>query len=122
MLHKILFVFVLLVPVFAHAEKAGDISTYLVGKWNVESIQDEGGTGFHPPRHPVEWEFTKDGKLIEELGASRAKIHWNYHVVGRDIKVQLGNMGFSWRIISMEPKVMLVKHQLGLFKVVRIKP
>jgi len=120
MLRKILFIFVFLLPVLAHAENTADISKYLVGKWKVEGIKDNGGTTFHPPKHPVKWEFTRDGKLIEELGTNGAKIYWNYHVEGRDIKVQLGTMAFSWRIIGMEKKVMLVKHQLGLFEVRRM--
>jgi hypothetical protein len=32
----------------------------------------------------------------------------------------LGRMRFSWRIISMKDKKMVIRHQLGLFKVERM--
>lgn len=120
MLHRFFIILALLLPVAAQAQKSSDVSKYLVGKWRVESVKKQGDKAFHPPRHPVKWQFTSDGTLIEELGANGAKIHWHYRVSGRDIKVQLNNMAFSWKVISMEPRLMLVRHQLGLFKVKRM--
>lgn len=120
MLHRMLCIFALLLPVIAQAQQTSDVSEYLVGKWQVESVKEHGDKAFHPPRHPVKWQFNRDGSMIEELGTSGAKIHWHYRVSGRVIKVQLRNMAFSWRILSMEPKLMLVRHQLGLFKVKRM--
>lgn len=117
---NILFIFVLLLPLLGYAAPAGAINHYLLGKWQVESVKEHGDKAYHPPDHPVKWEFTRDGNLIEELGKGGAKIHWHYHVVGRDIKVQLGHMQFSWRILSMKNKMMLIRHQLGLFKVKRM--
>lgn len=119
MVRKFLLIITLVVPALSLAAPAKDIGKYLVGKWEVEGIKETGSNSFHPPRHPVKWEFTAKGDLIEELGKNGAKIHWQYHVVGRDIKVQLGNMAFSWRILTMEDNMMLVRHQLGLFKVKR---
>jgi hypothetical protein len=120
MSRNILFIFVLLLPLLAYAAPAGAINHYLLGKWRVESIKEQGDSSYHPPHHPVKWEFTRNGDLIEELGKTGAKIHWHYRVVGRDIKVQLGRMRFSWRIISMKDKKMVIRHQLGLFKVERM--
>jgi len=120
MSRNILFLFVLLLPLLTYAAPAGAINHYLLGKWRVESIKEQGESGYHPPRHSIKWEFTRRGELIEELGKSGSKIHWRYHVIGRDILVQLGGMRFSWRILSMKGKKMLIRHQLGLFKVERM--
>ena len=120
MLRKILFICVFVLPVFVHAESSADISSYLVGKWKVESVKKVGSTEFKPPIHPMKWEFTHNGKLIEELGSNGAKVQWGYHVVGGEIKVRLGNISFSWKILSMQPNVMLIRHQLGILKVIRI--
>jgi len=120
MLRKILFILILLSPAMTQAKGHQDVAKYLLGKWQVEAIKSEGDKAFHPPRHPVKWQFTGKGILIEELGRNGAKINWHYRVVGRDIKVDLGRMAFRWRILGMEDKVMLVRHQLGLLKVKRI--
>ncbi len=120
MLHRVLCMFALLLPVAAYAQPDSDIGKYLMGKWNVESVKERGDKAFHPPRHPVKWQFNSDNTMIEELGKSNARIHWHYRLVGRDIIVQLKNMSFRWRILSMEPTMMLIRHQLGLFKVKRV--
>lgn len=117
MMRKILVLFVLLLPLAAHARQSKDIGKYLLGTWKVEGVKAHGSTEFRPPEHAIKWTFTRNGKLIEQLGKSGAKINWHYHVVGREIKVRVEHMAFTWRIIGMEGKVMLVKHQLGLLKV-----
>lgn len=117
MMRKILVLMILLLPLAAHARQSSGISKYLLGTWKVEGIKAKGSTEFHPPQHSIKWTFTANGKLIEELGKNGAKINWHYAVVGREIKVRVEHMAFTWRIIGMEDKVMLVRHQLGLFKV-----
>ena len=120
MLKKSLIIFVLFLPLLAHAQTTMDVSKYVVGKWKVEAVKKADSTVFKPPKHPMKWEFTANGKLIEELGTHGAKVEWHYHVVGHEIKVQLGNMAFSWKVLSMSPKDMLIEHQLGVLKVVRM--
>lgn len=120
MLRKVLCICLLFVPLFAHAATSAEISKYLIGKWQVESIKKENSTEYHPPKRPMKWEFTKNGILIEELGASGAKVKWHYHVDEDEIKTQLGSMAFSWKVLSMQPKLMLIKHQLGVLKVKRM--
>jgi hypothetical protein len=66
------------------------------------------------------WDFRQHGILVEELGKSGAKITWHYRVIGKDIKVSAPPMSFSWHILGMEDKVMLIRHQLGLLKVRRM--
>lgn len=117
MLRKFLVLFVLLLPLSAYAQQSSNIGKYLLGTWKVEGIKAKGSTKFRPPKHAMKWTFTRDGKLIEELGTNGAKINWRYRVVGHDIKVWIGHMAFNWKILGMEDKVMLVKHQLGLLKV-----
>jgi hypothetical protein len=120
MLRKILFIFVVMLPLLAQAQSSTEISKYLLGHWKVEAIKKEGSTVYTAPKHPTKWEFTSNGTLIEELGTQGAKVDWRYRVVGQDIKVQLGGMAFSWKVLSMEPKVMFIKHQLGILKVIRL--
>jgi hypothetical protein len=120
MIRKSLLILLLLMPVLAQAKKTEDISSYLLGSWQVEAVKEDNAAKFHPPHHAVNWEFNPNGELIETLGKNGAKIHWHYRVIGREIKVQTGNLAFRWRILSMEPKLMLIRHQLGLFKVKRL--
>lgn len=120
MLRKILFVFVLFLPLQSHAQSSTEISNYLLGRWKVEAVKKDGSTQFTAPKHPTKWEFTKNGTLVEELGTHGAKVDWRYRVVGQDINVQLGSIGFSWKVLRMEPKVMYIKHQLGILKVIRL--
>lgn len=120
MLRKILFILIVFVPLLAQAQNPSEVAKYVIGKWKVEGIKKADSTVFTPPKHPMKWEFDRNGVLIEELGSHGAKVEWRYHVVGLDINVQLSGMAFSWKVLSMEPKVMLIKHQLGVMKVVRM--
>lgn len=117
MLRKFLMLAVLLLPLNAYAKQSSEINRYLLGTWKVEAIKANGSTEFRPPRHPIKWTFTANGTLIEQLGKTGAKINWHYTVVGREIKVRVERMAFTWQIIGMDGKIMLVRHQLGLFKV-----
>lgn len=117
MLRKFLVLLILLMPLTAYAKQSGNIGKYLLGTWKVEGIKAKGSTTFRPLRHPRKWIFKRNGELVEELGANGTKVTWHYHVIGHDIQVQLGHMTFVWQVLGMEGKVMLVKHQLGLFKV-----
>lgn len=121
MLRRFLVVVVLLVPVYTQADNTVQLSEYVIGKWNVEGVKKDNSNVFQPPKHSMHWEFTRDGKLIEELGKSGAKVEWRYRIVGHNIKVQLGSMAFTWSVLGTEPNIMLVKHQIGTLKVIRIK-
>ncbi|MBI1424071.1 MAG: hypothetical protein GC149_11435 [Gammaproteobacteria bacterium] len=112
----------ILVPMGAQAKKSEDVDRYLVGAWQVDAIKERDATAYHAPHRPMKWVFTSKGELIETLGKSGAQVHWQYRVSGRDIKVQLGNMGFRWHIIAMQPQAMLIQHQRGLYKVSRLAP
>jgi len=120
MLQKLFCLVVLLVPIAVNAQSKPDIHQYLLGKWEVQSVKDQNDKTFHPPHHKLEWEFQKNGKLIESLGKKGAKIHWRYHLLGRDIIVQLNKMSFRWQILATEPGMMLLQHQLGLLRVRRM--
>ena len=123
MLRKILVIFIVFLPFLAHAQNTSEseVAKYVIGKWKIEGVKKADSTVFTPPKHPMKWEFNRDGILIEELGSHGAKVEWRYHVVGLDINVQLSGMAFSWKVLRMEPKVMLIKHQLGILKAVRIQ-
>lgn len=121
MLRKLICMLLLLVPVAVNAQAKPDIHHYLLGKWQVQSVKNKNDKTFHPPHHAVRWEFQANGILIESLGKSGAKIHWRYHLLGHDIIVQLNNkMSFRWKIMAMEPGMMLMQHQLGLLRVRRM--
>lgn len=117
MVRKFLFLFLFILPLSVHAKQINNISKHLLGTWKVEGVRAHGSTKFKPPKHPMRWTFNPNGTMIEQLGKSGAKIKWHYYVVGHDIKVNLQGMSFTWRVIGMDDKVMLVQHQLGLLKV-----
>jgi len=120
MLRKILLVMLILTPFMAQARGQQSVEDYLFGKWQIEGVKSGADKNFHRPRHMRKWEFRHNGILIEELGKSGAKLTWHYRVVGKEIKVRAEHLSFSWRILAMEDKMMLVRHQLGLLKVKRL--
>lgn len=118
-MRKLICMMFLLVPAAVNAQAKPDIHQYLLGKWQVQSVKEKGDKIFHPPHHVMKWEFQDNGILIESLGKSGAKIHWRYHLLGHDIIVQLNRMSFRWKILAMEPSMMLMQHQLGMLRVRR---
>ncbi|MEJ2360839.1 MAG: hypothetical protein P8Z75_05325 [Gammaproteobacteria bacterium] len=117
MLRKCFVLVILLLPLSAYAKQGTNYSKLLLGSWKVEGIKAKGSTEFRPPKHAIRWTFTRNGTLIERLGKSGAKITWHYVVVGKEIKVRIEHMAFTWKILGADDKVMLIQHQLGLYKI-----
>lgn len=116
MVRKFLILIMLVLPLSVCAKQI-NISKHLLGTWRVEGIRANGSTKFKPPKYPIHWTFEQNGTMIEQLGKSGHKVKWHYVVVGHDIKVSLMDMAFTWRILGIDDKVMLIQHQLGLYKV-----
>lgn len=120
MVRKFLILVVLFLPLSAHARQINNIGKYLLGTWKVEGVRAHGSTKFKPPKHAMRWTFNPNGTMIERLGKSGAKVKWHYVVIGHDIKVSLQGMAFTWQILGIDDKIMLIQHQLGLLKVRRM--
>lgn len=116
MVRKFVVLILLVLPLSVYAKQINNIHKHLLGTWKVEGIRAHGSTKFKPPKHAMRWTFDRNGTMIERLGKSGAKIKWHYVVVGHDIKVSLKSMSFTWRVLGIDDKIMLIQHQLGLLK------
>lgn len=117
MVRKFLILMILVLPFSVQARQVNNITKHLLGTWKVEGIRAPGTTKFKPPQHSIRWTFNPNGTMIEQLGTSGSKMKWHYVVIGHDIKVSAQTMAFTWQILGMDDKVMLIQHQLGLIKI-----